>query len=57
MNRMSARLNILEQHISQMNEKINRMNNLEALIDQKNSELETKIMGDKSAWLKMILHF
>ena len=46
---MSARLNILEQHISHMNEKINRMNNLEALIDQKNSELETKIMGDKSA--------
>ena len=48
MDRMSARLNILEQQISYMNEKINRMNNLEALIDRKNSELETQIMGDKS---------
>lgn len=43
MDGMSARLNLLEQQISLMNEKIDRM---QTLVDQKNSELETKIIGD-----------
>ncbi len=58
MDRMSARLNLLERQISLlsskndqqendirlMNEKINQM---KTLVDLKNSELETKIMGNK----------
>lgn len=62
MSRMSARLNLLEKQnylLNSRNEgqdkdihlvdgKINRMiNNLQMLVDLKNSELETKIMGNK----------
>lgn len=43
---MSARLILLEQHISLIDEKINRMIDLQARVDLKNSEFETKIMGD-----------
>lgn len=58
MDRISERLNLLEEHISLlnskneqkendirlMNEKIDRMN---TLVDRKNSEWETQIMGNK----------